>query len=486
MKSNGGYRDINLEVIPVKGDREGGLLVLFEDVSRSSPHSDQRRSTTELGSQDAAEDRSAASSEQLESLEKQNARLIQEAAATREYLQSVIEQQEAANEELQSANEEVQSANEELQSINEELETSKEEIQSSNEELAIVNAELQDRNTELNLLTNDLSNLLSSVQMAIVMLGPDLRIRRFTPIAEKILNLGPTDIGRPISDIKLPVSIVDLELLLLEVIDTVAVKESEIQDKDGRWYSLRVRPYKTFENKINGAVLVLVDIDKLRRAREYAESIVATVREPLLVLDTNLRVQTASRSFYDTFKVTPKETEQRLLYALGDGQWNIPALSQLLEDVLPKRHSFDDFLVQHDFEKIGRRTMLLNARRLVQEPDQSGLILLAIQDVTERKALIQQVEKLAAADRVRNEFLAMLAHELRNPLAPLLNVAHVLRNTEPDPATYRHTVEIIDRQTRNMARLVDDLLNASRINLQKVQIEERTGRAGGDYFEGSR
>ena len=471
MKSNGGYRDINLEVIPVKGDREGGLLVLFEDVSRSSPHSEPTRSTTERGGHDA-EDPSAASSEQLESLEKQNARLIQEAAATREYLQSVIEQQEAANEELQSANEEVQSANEELQSINEELETSKEEIQSSNEELAIVNAELQDRNTELNLLTNDLSNLLSSVQMAIVMLGPDLRIRRFTPIAEKILNLGPTDIGRPISDIKLPVSIVDLELLLLEVIDTVAVKESEIQDKEGRWYSLRVRPYKTFENKIDGAVLVLVDIDKLRRAREYAESIVATVREPLLVLDTNLRVQTASRSFYDTFKVTPKETEQRLLYALGDGQWNIPALSQLLEDVLPKRHSFDDFLVQHDFEHIGRRTMLLNARRLVQEPDQSGLILLAIQDVTERKALIHQVEKLAAADRVRNEFLAMLAHELRNPLAPLLNVAHVLRNTEPDPATYRHTVDIIDRQTRNLARLVDDLLNASRINLQKVKLKK--------------
>jgi two-component system CheB/CheR fusion protein len=471
VKSNGGYRDINLEVIPVKGDRECGLLVLFEDVSRSS-HSDQRKSTTEPGSQDSVEDRSAASSEQLESLEKQNARLIQEAAATREYLQSVIEQQEAANEELQSANEEVQSANEELQSINEELETSKEEIQSSNEELAIVNDELQNRNTELNLLTNDLSNLLSSVQMAIVMLAPDLRIRRFTPTAEKILNLGPSDIGRPISDIKLPVSIVDLELSLLEVIDTVAVKESEIQDQEGRWYSLRVRPYKTLENKINGAVLVLVDIDKLKRAREYAESIVATVREPLLVLDTNLRVQTASRSFYKTFKVTPKETEHRLLYALGNGQWNIPALCQMLEDILPKCNSFDDFLVQHQFEHIGRRTMLLNARRLVQEPDQSGLILLAIQDVTERKALIHQVEKLAAADRVRNEFLAMLAHELRNPLAPLLNVAHVLRNTESDPATIQRTVDIIDRQTRNMARLVDDLLNASRINLQKVQLKK--------------
>ena len=149
VKSNGGYRDINLEVIPVKGDPSDGLLVLFEDASLRSQHSEQTGPTTEAARQDAVEGPSAPSSEQLESLEKQNARLVQEMAATREYLQSVIEQQEAANEELQSANEEVQSSNEELQSINEELETSKEEIQSSNEELATVNDELQNRNAEL-------------------------------------------------------------------------------------------------------------------------------------------------------------------------------------------------------------------------------------------------------------------------------------------------------------------------------------------------
>ena len=149
----------------------------------------------------------------------------------------------------------------------------------------------------LNLLTNDLRNLISSVQMAIVMLGHDLRIRRFTPTAEKILNLMPSDVGRPISDIRLNVSIAELESLLLEVIDTVAVKESELQDKEGRWYSLRVRPYRTLENKIDGAVLVLVDIDTLKRARQYAESIVATVREPLLVLDTNLCVANSQPVF---------------------------------------------------------------------------------------------------------------------------------------------------------------------------------------------
>ena len=193
----------------------------------------------------------------------------------------MIEQQEAVNEELQSANEEVQSANEELQSINEELETSKEEIQSSNEELATVNDELNNRNEELDRLNNDLTNLLSSVQMAIVMLGPDLCVRRFTPMAEHLLNLIPTDVGRPISSIKLAFDIPDLEPLLKEVLGTATTKQREVRDKQGRWYSLRVRPYRTLGNQIDGVVVVLIDVDMLKRAQEYNESIVSTVREPL-------------------------------------------------------------------------------------------------------------------------------------------------------------------------------------------------------------
>src|SRR4029079_4326231 len=129
--------------------------------------------------------------------------------------------QEAANEELQSANEEVQSTNEELQSINEELETSKEEIQSSNEELATVNEELQNRNLELSQSNNDLTNLLASVQLAIVMLGPDLRIRRFTPAAEKLFNLVASDVGRALADINLPIVVEDFASLLQRVIDDV-------------------------------------------------------------------------------------------------------------------------------------------------------------------------------------------------------------------------------------------------------------------------
>jgi two-component system CheB/CheR fusion protein len=180
----------------------------------------------------------------------------QELTATREYLQSVIEQQEGANEELQSANEEVQSANEELQSINEELETSKEEIQSANEELATVNDELQHRNQELTQSNNDLTNLLASVELAIIMLGADLRIRRFTPAAEKLFNLIPSDIGRALSDLNLNVVIDDLETLLRNVIDKVEPYEGEIQDRHRRWYLMRLRPYRTSDNRIDGVVVV--------------------------------------------------------------------------------------------------------------------------------------------------------------------------------------------------------------------------------------
>src|SRR4030095_7972131 len=158
------------------------------------------------------------------------------------------------NEELRSANEEVQSSNEELQSINEELETAKEELQSTNEELTTVNEELQNRNDELTNLNNDLNNLLSSVSIPILMLGNDLRIRRFTPMAEKVMNLIGTDIGRPLTDIKPNLRILDLKQTISHVIESLEIHESEVEDNKGKWYSMRVRPYRTADNKIDGVV----------------------------------------------------------------------------------------------------------------------------------------------------------------------------------------------------------------------------------------
>jgi len=192
--------------------------------------------------------------------------LQQELAALREYLQSVIEQQESTNEELKSANEEILSANEELQSTNEELQTAKEEAQSANEELATVNEELRHRNAELGRVNNDLVNLLTGVNIPIVMVGRDLRIRRFTPLAEKPFNLIPTDVGRPIGQLKPDLVGLDLVGLIGRVIDNLSPYEGEVRDGSGRNYLLRVRPYVTLDNKIDGASVVLLDVDALRRA----------------------------------------------------------------------------------------------------------------------------------------------------------------------------------------------------------------------------
>jgi two-component system CheB/CheR fusion protein len=198
---------------------------------------------------------------------KQTVRLKRELEATRDYLQSIIEEQEAMNEELRSANEEIQSSNEELQSTNEELETAKEELQSGNEELMTLNEELEHRNEELTHANNDLLNLLASVDLPIVMLDSTLHIRRFNPGAQRTLNLIPSDAGRSIRDLKLTLDLDDLDEMIAGVIDTLEVRELEVRDRNRRNYLLRIRPYKTADNKIDGAVLVLIDIDQLKKKK---------------------------------------------------------------------------------------------------------------------------------------------------------------------------------------------------------------------------
>jgi two-component system CheB/CheR fusion protein len=334
-----------------------------------------------------------------------------------------------------------------------------------------------DLNLELGQTNDDLTNLLASVQLPIVMLGSDLRVRTFTPTAERVFSLVPGDVGRPIGDFKLRLNVPDLERLLAEVIATLSAQEREIQDAHGRWYLLRIRPYTTLANKIEGAVIVLIDVDTLKRAQEYAESIIAAVRESLLVLDGSLRVRSASRSFYQTFDVTPEETEGRLFYDLGNGQWNTPELRHLLEEVLPRDHRFDDFEMSHHFDGIGSRTMSLSARRLTHETGVSPLSLVAIEDVSARKqleiSLRERLEDLAAADRNKNEFLALLAHELRNPLAPVFNALTMLEAPGADRAEVKKASGMMGRQVQHMARLIDDLLDVSRITQGKIHLRRQ-------------
>jgi two-component system CheB/CheR fusion protein len=316
--------------------------------------------------------------------------LRDELAQTRSYLQSVIEQLEAGNEELKAANEEVVSSNEELQSTNEELQTAKEEAQAANEELTTVNREMMERNREAMRLNDDLTNVLTSVSLPIVLLGRDGRIRRFTPAAGKLLRLLPTNLAHPLGDVTPTLDVPDLTAIVANVLEHLTPMERNVRDTSGRWYSLTVRPYMTVDKRIDGAVVVLVDIDALKKgeqaiaaARDYAERIVDTLREGLLVLDERLEVRSANRSFCRHFRLSPEDVVGRPLARVGAGQWGDPALFAALERARGGA-TLDGLRLERDFPSLGRRVLLLNARRLeeVGAPYASSL-LLAIDDVTE-------------------------------------------------------------------------------------------------------
>ncbi len=388
LRHNDQSREVRIEVIPFRPplSKERFFLVLFEEVAPISSTATKR-----LDLRKAKSDKEKPTGRSAQkSLDDEIARLTQELESAKAYLQATVEEQEAANEELHSANEEIQSSNEELQSTNEELETAKEELQSTNEELTTVNEEMQNRNFELNLLNNDLNNLLGSINIPVLMLGQDLRIRRFTQSAEKALNLIPTDVGRPISDIKSNIEMPELERLVLSVIDDLGAIEREVHDRDGRWYLMRIRPYRTADNKIDGAVIALFDIDALKSSRQQLEEMservdaILETTAPFLILNAQLRVKTANRSFYETFQLMAEETRDRLIYDLEEGGWNIPRLRELLDEVSSKKKRIQDFEIAHDFKRAGRKILLLNARRSESLEKGEAKIFLAIEDVTNR------------------------------------------------------------------------------------------------------
>lgn len=381
MEIDGRSEDICLEVTPIPGLASGERYFLIVFARGNEPPVERPREVWEP---------SAAP------VDEQVASLRRELTDARQYLRQLSEQYEAHAEELRAANEETRSANEELQSTNEELGTTKEELQSANEELTTVNEELQNRNQELGATNADLKNLLSAVTVAIVMVDQDLRIRRFNAAAEKLLELSVIDIGRPVGHLRGRIETPRLEAQVRRVLETLTPVGDEVQGADARWYSIAVRPYRTLDDRIAGAVITFQDIDLLKRgleaseeARQYAEALIETVRQPLVVLDADLRVLRATTAFYEIFMVSREETEGRLMYDLGSGQWNLPRLRELLGNALFRSEPFHDFEVEHDFPHIGRRTMRLSARRIPGPDSEQRIVLLAIEDVTERREIAE-------------------------------------------------------------------------------------------------
>jgi two-component system, chemotaxis family, CheB/CheR fusion protein len=384
VEMDGRPEEVSLEVTPVTGgSAEDRCFLIVFIRSTKLPQS-------AAGNGDEVEERLA------ETPGEHAAAIERELAETREYLRHLTEQYEAHAEELRAANEEARSANEELQSTNEELGTTKEELQSANEELTTVNEELQHRNQELGATNGDMRNLLAAVTVAIVMVDQDLRVRRFNAAAEKLLELFPVDVGRPVGHLRGRIETPRLEDQVKRVIETLSPVAEELQDVDGCWYAVGVRPYRTLDDRIAGAVITFQEIDALKRglatseeARQYAEALIETVREPLVVLDADLRVQRATPAFYEAFLVSREETEGRHLYDLGNGQWNRPRLRELLGCALFRSEPFHDLEIDHEFPHIGRRTMRLNARRIPRPDPQQRTVLLAIEDVTERREIAE-------------------------------------------------------------------------------------------------
>jgi two-component system CheB/CheR fusion protein len=375
VKTNGGHIFINLNVKPLKIESTQGLLIVsFEDVKLQK---EAKKGKIKL-------DMVTKGDEKIRELEN-------DLKLTKERLNVTIEEMKSSNEELRSANEELQSMNEESQSTNEELETSKEELQSINEELVTVNNELQMKIDELTRAKDDMNNLFNSTEIAIIFLDNDLNIRIFTKEATSIIKMRKSDVGRPISDIVSNLKYDKLMDDIQQVIERVTYKEIEMETERGSWLMTRIMPYKTSKNVIDGVIITFTDISQRRKqlkemedSFKFVDSIVQTVRDPLLVLDEEMHVVLANNAFYQKFKVTPDKTIKKSLYKLGGKQWDLTSLKKLLEDILPEKTELWDYKMEDDFPNIGHRKMILNARQIYREGEETSMILLTMEDVTDQ------------------------------------------------------------------------------------------------------
>ncbi|MCI1189095.1 PAS domain-containing protein [Hymenobacter sp. DH14] len=370
LRLDSGVQLLRLTVKPLLNEGEplaGLLLVVFEE--QPTPRRLRQGKAAAADAPDA----------QSQGLEK-------ELQYTKHRLQTTIEEMESSLEELKSTNEELQSANEELQSTNEEAMTNKEEMQSLNEELMTLNMQYLSKSEELGQAANDMKNLLDATEIATVFLDHDLVIKRFTPPVHRIIPLLPSDVGRPITHFASSLRYDNLAQDLRQVLDRLTPIEANIQTTQGEWYAMRVLPYRTLDNYISGAVITFTDITalktleaQLQESTRFAESIVESMREPLLVLDADQRVLAISGAFAQLFGLDAERTKGLPLRELDGGAWQQPALRQRLQDALEHPDQpFADFAYAADFPGAGPRRLRLYGRALVSHGMQTGRLLLGV------------------------------------------------------------------------------------------------------------
>ncbi|MEQ6918590.1 CheR family methyltransferase [Halomonas aquatica] len=372
VQTNGDTEPVRLEVHRIRTPTalKGFYLVAFHPVPDTGPASGS------IEARDPAPHRESMGSGDGDA----EARLTRELEALRQDKQLAVEEMHAANEELQSMNEELQSMNEEHQSSNEELEAAKEEVESLNQELRSVNAELGNRVDTLTEVNDDLKNLLDSTHLATLFLDDALNIKRFTPAIQDLIAVRPTDIGRPLSELTTRLRYATLLADAEAVLDTLVPKEVKVQTQNGHWYLLRIQPYRSTRNVIRGIVCTFQDIQAAQgvaHGEAFFRAVVDTVREPLLVLDPDLRVVSANDGFYRTFALRPEAVEGKRLFDLADGQWDDPELRARLLEVLPRQQAFCDFELSVAVGESAPAQLWLNARRLELE-EGTAMILLAM------------------------------------------------------------------------------------------------------------
>ena len=392
-----------------------------------------------------------------------------ELSYTRETLQAAIEEREASNEELQASYEELQASNEELQSTNEEL-------QSVNEELYTVNAEYQRKIAELTELTNDMDNLLSSTEVGTIFLDRQLRIRRFTPQVAESFNLVAHDIGRPIDAFANTLDHPELVDELTRVLQTGEPVECQLRDVRGKASFLRILPYRV-KGTVDGVVLTLIDVSGLRAAedalfheRYLLNSLLLSVRDAIYFKDARGRFIRANRAMAARLGLADAGE------AVGKTAFEMPnpevALALHREDEAVLRSGE----AQHD--RVERRVGTGDpdgwdvVTRLPLR-DRDGRIvgvIVIFRDVTAQKAAEERSQE---AVRRRDQFLAMLSHELRNPLGAMVTATAMLKTGGTERLDRPRLLEILGRQSHQMSRLLDDLLEASRVTQNKIELRKR-------------
>jgi two-component system CheB/CheR fusion protein len=433
---------ITVEPLTTAPESDGLLLVVFRDDAGVAPRLRGRRVN-----------------DSTEPLVRQ---LEYELKVARDDLQTSVEQLESSNEELRATNEEVLSMNEELQSANEELETSKEELQSVNEELSTVNNQLESKLVELQGLNDDITNLLTSTDLPTLFLDRDFLIRRFTPAMTRLFRLIRGDLGRPVSDIAHMVTDPTLLEDAREVLTRLTPVEKEVFTGQGSGFLRRVLPYRTENDRIEGVVVTYFDLaeriradQSIRESRDFAEAIIETLREPLLVLDDHLVVKSANAAFYRVFQLAPDRVVGRRVYDVGSHEWNMPEFRKLLEQLLKDGRPVTDYEIRREFAGLGQRVLRVNAN--VVKSHGHIQILLAVEDVTTRieaeMARNEALRQLVSYDEKERHRLALELHdETGQHLTAFLLGLSSLRDSSADRPEVHAVVQNLLAQAEDLAR----------------------------------